>query len=118
MGYFRHETIVVSSYDRGAVLAAHTVAKAAFGVCGMEGLVGEVVPHAVNGGASFFIAPDGSKEGWTPSDDAAEARKEFINWLDESVMGHVYDWALVVIGGDDDEYKVVDHAGKVDKTNV
>jgi hypothetical protein len=108
MGYLRHECIVVSSWDVDRVSKAHAAACGTFNECGMGSLVGGIIQHVVNGGASFLIAPDGSKEGWEPSDRGAAARTEYIKWLESPQASDLYlDWALILIGGDDGEYRVM-----------
>src|SRR5882724_11686077 len=102
MGYLRHECIVVSGEIAEEVLKAHAAAVAIFNSRGMGSLVSGLTQHAVNGGAAFLIAPDGSKEGWGASDTGTSARDEFIKFLNE---GMSFDWALVLIGGDDGEYR-------------
>jgi len=104
MGYLRNECIVVSSWDHNSVHKAHSVAAHVFNAKGLGTLVGAIAPHAINGGAAFLIAPDGSKEGWEVSDTAAAARSEFIAAL--GTLQFV-EWALILIGGDDGEYKVL-----------
>lgn len=107
MGYLRHECMVVSSWYAEDVAAAHVAASAIFNEAGYGGLVSGVQQHIANAGAAFFIAPDGSKEGWTPSDDCAAARAKFIEYLEQSAV----DWALVLLGGDDGEYRVLQSPG-------
>ncbi len=120
MGHFRHETIVVSShlsveYAREAHEAAvRILGKYSSEALPIESLVSNLVVHIVNGGGSFFISPDGSKLGWDTSIVVAEAREEFIQWLNNSVRP--YHWALIVLGGDADKFEVVDHSGKVDES--
>ena len=67
-------------------------------------LISPIIEGMVNSQFSFFIAPDGSKEGWGTSKDADVARKEFLDWLDKN---HDYcDYFEVRFGGDDDEYRI------------
>lgn len=104
MGYLRHEAMIVSNWDAEPVCKAHEAASAIFNAAGMGSIVGGIVHHAINGGAAFFIAPDGSKEGWGSSNEGAKARAELIDALNS--IGA--DWALVLMGGDDGEFKVLD----------
>ena len=103
MGYFRHECMVVSSERREDVQKAHEAASAIFNDAGMGSLVTGVVLHAINGGAAFMVAPDGSKEGWARSDAAARARSDLIQVLATMPIN----WALILLGGDDGEYRVL-----------
>ena len=88
MGYMRHHAIVVTSWNSDAIAKAHAEATRVFNViAGLPGddlaeCVSPVVGSAVNGYRSFFIAPDGSKEGWATSDVGDGARAEFVAWLD------------------------------------
>jgi hypothetical protein len=104
MGYLRHECIVVSGQIAEEVVKAHAAAVAIFNPLRLGGLVGGLTQHAINGGASFLIAPDGSKEGWSDSDNGRLAREEFMQFLRD---GMSFEWALVLIGGDDGEYRVL-----------
>ena len=75
MGYIVNHSIVVTSWcdDVLAEARAFAVATGAH--------VSEVVPAQVNGGGSFLVAPDGSKEGWAESaagDKQREALKGFL----------------------------------------
>jgi len=45
-------------------------------------LVSKIVMSVSNGYGSFFIAPDGSKEGWSTSDDGDSLRDKAIEILD------------------------------------
>jgi hypothetical protein len=106
MGHLRNECIIVSSWDAAHALTAHEAATAIFNPAGMGALVSGLTHHAINGGAAFFIAPDGSKEGWADSDKGESARNEFIEFLREEKRLYL-DWSLVLIGGDDGEYRVL-----------
>lgn len=105
MGYLRHECIVVNGDMSADVLKAHECASAIFNRHGIGGLVGGLTHHAINGGAAFLIAPDGSKEGWTESENGQKARDRFMEFLRSD---HVcVNWALILIGGDDGEYSIL-----------
>ncbi len=106
MGHIRNECIVVSGWSAERVLKAHEAATSIFNPRGMGGLVGGLTQHAINGGAAFLIAPDGSKEGWADSDKGETARNEFIEFLREEKSLYL-EWALILIGGDDGEYRVL-----------
>lgn len=100
MGYMRHHAILVTSWNAEKIQDAHT--KATELGCAVSGIVGEVV----NGYQSFFVAPDGSKEGWSDSDLGDQRRSEFIDWMRSKYFsdGSSYlDWAEVQYGDDNDE---------------
>jgi hypothetical protein len=104
MGYLRYECIVVNGWSAEEVLNAYRIALLECGT-----LVSSIVLHPSNGGASFLIAPDGSKEGWVDSDISETARKSFITRIE--LLGIKVDWALIRMGGDDDEFRVLDSSG-------
>src|SRR4051794_14384713 len=101
MGRFRHDTIVVTGYT-DSVKDAQAVAIGAF--WSTEAAVSEVTLPGVNGYTSFFVAPDGSKEGWKASDDADAARQGYTAWLDTRPE---LDWVAVTFGGDEPEIAIV-----------
>lgn len=94
MGYIAHHAIIVTGSDYGTteVQEAHKRAEE----LGMA--VSSIVDSPINGYASFFIAPDGSKEGWGASEEGDKRRNEFKTWIRES--GRYLDFAEVRFGGD------------------
>ena len=76
MGYIKHHAIVVTSYDKGKCEAAHGYAASLF-----DTQVTPLLLSPVNGFYSFFIGPDGSKEGWIDSDRGDGRRADFINYI-------------------------------------
>lgn len=109
MGYMKHNAVVVTNWDEKELKAAHQKAKevfadAKFNFKNGERLVSEIVYGIVNSQCSFFIAPDGSKEGWGDSTNGDEARKEFQDWLLKNE--NFSDYIEVRFGGDD-EYDTV-----------
>ena len=112
MGYMRHHAIFVTTYDKEKAIAAHNKAKELFG-----DIVSELSKPAINGYISFVVFPDGSKEGWEPSDEGDENRDTFKAWLDQQAYedgSTSYDWIWVELqyGDDDDENKVVADSGE------
>lgn len=77
MGYIKHHTIVVASWDDELIGSAHGKAKEIHGT-----LVSELVSSTSNSYKSFFVAPDGSKEGWSESDTGDAKRDELIKYLE------------------------------------
>ena len=76
MGYFNHHAIVVLCFDSSEKeTKIHKKAKEIFG-----DLCSELIGPVTNGYTSFFIAPDGSKEGWNMSNEHDEKREEFAHW--------------------------------------
>lgn len=107
MGTLRHHAIVVTSWNVDRLLIAQHKAKE---LC--PHLVSDIVPAIANGGGSFFVAPDGSKEGWKESDEGDRRRDDLISWLgmqrneDRSTW---LSWAEVVYSNDDRDAKVLRH---------
>lgn len=104
MGYMRHHTIVVTGWDKKSVVAAYREAMRVF--ADTRACVSRITPEGQNGQRSFFIAPDGSKEGWDDSADGDAARAAFTKWL-HTFDGYV-DFVEVEFGGDGDEAVITD----------
>ncbi len=103
MGCLKHNAIVCTYWSTNEVKEVREKAVEIMGA--FSGLVSPLIPVTINSGASFFIAPDGSKEGWHGSDKADEKRKEFLDWLMTSKYS--CDYIEIRFGGDDDrEYFV------------
>ena len=103
MGYIRHDAVIVTSGK--SLTDCH---EKAVEFCG--DLVSEVI-HSINGQESFFIAPDGSKEGWFESDNAESNRQHFLRWLKEnSGDEHSFwpDYLFLNFGGDGNEAVIVE----------
>lgn len=95
MGYIKHEVVIVTGWDAATVAEAHAKATA---LCG--DMVTPITEARINGYRSFFIAPDGSKEGWAESDTADEQRKAFRAWLRAHDDRLGLRWVCVVYGDD------------------
>lgn len=99
MGYMRHHSIIVTSRDADSAASAHAEACRTFAV------VSPLLLSEVNGYHSFFVPPDGSKEGWPDSDAGDARRSRFIAWLAASV-GYL-DWAEVQYGDEEGQTRIV-----------
>lgn len=105
MGYIKHHTIIVSSlYDKFAIKAHKKAVKIFTKVLGEPGLVSPVIISNTNQTASFFIAPDGSKEGWETSQLGDDAREKFIAFL---LKDSGCNFVEITFGGDDDYCKIL-----------
>jgi hypothetical protein len=119
MGYVRPTAIVVSAgyeHDNGRhwIETAHETAFGIFSEHGLSQLVSNVVDAQLNNEFSFFIAWDGSKEGWPDSDAGDEARADFINWLRDQLYedgSGPLNWIEIQYGGDDNDAIVLAHKG-------
>lgn len=83
MGWIRHHGIVVTGSGE-RIESAHAMALTIFPT------VSPLLPGRMNGYASFFVPPDGSKEGWKDSQDGDNERDRFIAWLQAEYRG--VDW--------------------------
>jgi hypothetical protein len=96
MGVMVHHAIVVSSWNKEAIQAAHRHATEL-----LEPLVTPIVTTEFNGVGSFAVLPDGSKEGWGPSDEADEARATFDQYLRAQAYedgSNALEWVEVAFG--------------------
>ena len=78
MGYIKHHGIAVTSSIDELIKEAHTQAKSIF-----KYRTSEILNSETNGYKSFFIAPDGSKEGWGESNNGNDKRETFVKWVNE-----------------------------------
>jgi hypothetical protein len=63
--------------------------------------VSEIVKSNINGYKSFFVAPDGSKEGWLDSDEGDIQRTALIKFLQgfrDPDGDSPLSWALIMYG--------------------
>lgn len=114
MGYIKHHTIVVTGWKEEHITQAHKKAIEIFeNQCKDEiieppygcSIISSIVGSLANGQKSFFIAPDGSKQGWETSNNCNKAREMFLDWLrDEDIY---CDYIEVMFGGDDDIQRIV-----------
>lgn len=110
MGYIKHHAIIVTSWQNEKIKEAHQKAKEIFErnfITDGNGskLISDILKGVINDQSSFFIAPDGSKEGWPTSDNGDNARKEFLDWLQKDEND--CDYVELMFGGDDEEESVV-----------
>lgn len=110
MGYIKHNAIVVTGWHKEKVLEARNKAIEIFEQCFNDEpnggrLVSEVVSGLINEQYSFFIAPDGSKEGWNTSENGNEARRQFWDWLRNEQYNYC-DYVEIRFS-DNDEHKTI-----------
>jgi hypothetical protein len=116
MSYMRNEAMIISGTKDSLTPLRDEVfrlfAKRGSWHGNYGGLVSDVIDHCVNGTASFFIAPDGFKEGWEPSNVCAGLRGQVIELLNEfnEADGVYFEWALILLGGDNSEYSILQHS--------
>jgi hypothetical protein len=111
MGYIRHNAIVVTGdgYDEAEKKfeLAYRKANELF-----DGLVSNVIKGKINGYQSFFVAPDGSKEGWEISVEYDSKRKELADYIDSLAYSDGSNCIQFVDVGFDEIYEA-----EVDRTN-
>ena len=103
MGYMVHHAIVVTGYDehiQEAHAAALKVDKAA---------VSDLTLTQVNGYQSFFVGPDGSKEGWKESDEGDTRRDAIVKAIDKLPVS----WAELTLGDEYGPARIVRESGVV-----
>jgi len=119
MGYIKHNAIIVTGWQDDKILESRNKAIEIFDehfsgepIVRPYGskLVSEIIPSLANGQYSFFIAPDGSKEGWETSENGDRAREEFCKWLNSDPNNHC-DYIEVRFGGDDDNNSIIRSRG-------
>lgn len=120
MGYIKHHAIIVVSWDDKLLKKVHAKAKKIFKekfaqdelVRNGEKLVSPIIDSIINSYQSFFIAPDGSKEGYNTSTLGNDARDEFIKYIKSlaySDGSNAVNYTEVFFGEDNNESKVLRH---------
>lgn len=98
MGYMRHNAIVVTSWNTDAIEAA---------ACRARNIGLTVIgpsSELTNGYRSLLVCPDGSKEGWSDSDQGDERRAELRNWMNAQRYedgSSSLEWVEIAYGSDD-----------------
>jgi hypothetical protein len=75
MGYIRHHAMIITDCDLEKIRDIHRFAT----LCSLNPT--SIMESPVNGYRTFFIPPDGSKEGWEPSNEGDEERKRFKQFI-------------------------------------
>jgi len=117
MGYIKNHAIVVTSFDDKLLLKCRLLAKKIFKEEFMKdeylpkegsNLVSSVVSGIINNTTSFFIAPDGSKEGWETSDCGDRARKRTIDMI-KDVGGGAVSYVELFFAEDNGDAEILNH---------
>ncbi len=111
MGYINHHAIVATSWDEKYLAEAHKKALEIFGETCTE-----IVISPVNRYATFFVAPDGSKEGWESSNEGNERRDEFDNWL--KANDNYVEAVEIYYGGDEPNVKGIRILGEITEEEI
>jgi len=99
MGRIKHHAIIVTAGSDDEITRIHAKAFEMF-----EHLCSEVIDSKINGYSTFFIAPDGSKEGWEDSDHYDQQRSEFKKWISR-YDGYSAEVVEIYYGGDEPDLK-------------
>jgi hypothetical protein len=108
MGYISHHAIIVTNWDEAEAKQAREKAITIFS----EDQVSPIMQSPINAYHTFFIGPDGSKEGWHDSELGNDQRKVFTDWLKKSNA----DWIEVNYGDESGYQGVVSASNFVNKT--
>jgi hypothetical protein len=100
MGYVRHNAIIATAWQEGA---AEALVAYAAGI-GADAIAG---PEVINGYRTVVVVPDGSKEGWSNSNEGDERRQKIRAWLESEK--YYWEWAEVAYGDDPANAEVVEH---------
>lgn len=115
MGYMRHNAIIVSSWDRKLLKETEKKAVDIFGRI----YVSPIIESRANREVSFFIPPDGSKEGWETSMQGDIDRDNFIRWIDAKRYddgSSALKWVEVQYGDDEGKTKIIRHSDQRRRT--
>lgn len=112
MGYMVHHAFLVTFWNEEILKDTHEKAKEIFK--DTDHYVTDITPVAINGNASYFVAPDGSKAGWDDSIKAYKARVKFIEYLKNYEPYSPY-FALVQYGDENGkDYVVISNNNNLD----
>lgn len=98
MGYVRHDSIIVTTWNPEGIERALAIARQA----GLN-VLGPSRP-TINGYQTLCVVPDGSKEGWIDSDVGDSRRRDFLAWLEGQGYddgSSCFEWCAVSYGSDD-----------------
>lgn len=117
MGYIRYHALIItdSGYPESKKLIkkVHRMSKdKAIDYMGTSKIVSPLVYSPINGHISFFIAPDGSKEGWESSELGDNMRDSIIDFIDSLKYedgSSCIRYTEVFYGDEDGESKVERH---------
>ena len=106
MGYIRRHTIAITGTYGDYIEKAHAFAQ------GTGAQVSSIMQAPINNERTFYVLPDGSKEGWSESIEGDRRREKIVEYL----KSFAYDdgsnpiaWVEVFYGDDDGEAKIISH---------
>lgn len=106
MGYEAQKLLVVTCHSEATLEVARAKAVECFGA--RSDLVAPIMGPFINRRATFFVAPDGSKEGWADSDEVDLIMEQYLEWLtsyrkDEPWSYNPFKWALYQFTADESD---------------
>jgi hypothetical protein len=110
MGYMRHHAIAVTSFDEETISKIYSKAEELFPV------ISPIMNSSINGYKTFFVPPDGSKEGWKESAFGDKAREAFITLLRAEIYedgSPCLDWFEAQYGDEDDDNRFLSSSRKL-----
>lgn len=113
MGYMRHHAIVVTGPLSERMVEVHSTVSDITDKHSRSCSVTPLTQEATNGYVSFMVAPDGSKEGWSESDNGDRTRDDVISYLNSlrySDGSTSFKFVEVQFGDDNKETKVLRHS--------
>ena len=113
MGYMRHDAILVTSWNEGAILSAAAKAHE----IGLEVLGPSA--KAMNNIRTLLVCPDGSKEGWKESDAFDVKRAAFFDYLNSvrhEDNSSPLSWVSLAYSSDERAAEITAHAWQVPLT--
>lgn len=118
MGYIKHDSVlvVVNDYVPGQMPDVEAFRQSLPEE--WRPLVVGPIPAVVNGYVTYAFLPDGSKEGWPPSDRGDEYRNAFVELFDHGYRdgSSPFEVTRVRHGGDDPELTEATHVEPTDRT--
>lgn len=88
-----HHAIIVTSGLPHAIFTAAQKAREIFGEKQIY-----LTPPGVNGVRSFLVPPDGSKDGWSDSDEGDRRRMIFLRWIQDAEIAYALEWVEIEYG--------------------
>lgn len=104
MGYIRHHTIAITSWKKEELEKLHIKINAI-----APNIITNIYKSPLNGYHTFYLIPDGSKEGWEESEAYNEIRNRIKNIIKEMKYddgSNCIRFCELYYGGDDSKPKI------------
>ena len=112
MGYFRSHSMIFEGYieynedNQRNESMLENIHRKAIELFGSQ--VSDILGPFTNDSHSFFIASDGSKEGWSTSNEGDKNRDKLIKWMNTQL--EYVDWVEVQFGDDFGVTRILKHS--------